>query len=200
MFYTSETAPTNKELWRFGYKFTKNKKRVQINRKPERGIIKCPNFNRRIFQTLDVDGLYCVTGSEYLFSDTKEEAEVEYEKLKSGITTFDNFTNGKTYPLNQVLWVFSDRHPPVYGYFKKVKDSYVQYNPFTKQSEWKERTIIDFFKIIDSDTVKIYTVTELPIKSFDEYSLSYEDAVSRYNTIITSIKEHTDKICEKRMM
>lgn len=199
MLYTPGNAPTNKELWRFGYKLTSQKKRVQINRKPERGIIRCVEFNHRIFQTLDAAGSHYVEGSSYLFADTQEEANVVYKQLKSGALVFDDFMRDTAYPLNRDLWLFSDRCEPIHGIVKRIKDTNSFYNAFTKQTEHVEHTHTAFLKYIDNDTIEIFYLFESST-GFLEYSSSYEDAVSRYNAIITSIKEHTDKICEKRMM
>lgn len=199
MLYTPGNAPTNKELWRFGYKLTSQKKRVQINRKPERGIIKCVEFNHRIFQTLDAVGSHYVEGSSYLFADTQEEASVVYRQLESGNLVFDDFISDTAYPLNRNLWLFSDRCQPIHGSIKRIKKVYTRYNPFTKQNERIEQIYTAFLKDVDNDTIEIVPVFESST-SFMEYSLSYEDAVSRHNAIITSIKEHTDKIYEKRMM
>lgn len=199
MLYTSFNAPANKELWRFGYKLTEQKKKIQINREPERGIIKCVNFNHRVFQTLDANTSHYVEGCKYLFADTQEEANVVYKQMKSGILTFDDFLSDTAYPLSRDLWIFSDRCRPIHGTFKRVEEGYTQYNPFTKKSERKKRKWIAFLKTVDNDTIEVLSVFESST-GFMEYSFFYDDAIFRYNAIIASIKEHTDKICEKRMI
>lgn len=199
MLYTPGNAPTNKELWRFGYKLTSKKGMVQIDREPERGIIKCTEFYHRTFQTLDVAGSHYVEGSNYLFADTKEEATVVYKQLKSGALVFDDFIKDTAYPLNRDLWLFSDRCKPIRGSVKRIKETSSFYNAFTKQTERVERIYPAFLKYVDNYTIEIFSLFESQT-SFMEYSLSHKDAISRYNAIIASIKEHTDKICEKRMI